>query len=174
MALDVAIPPPAAPPRHREGSAAIALDALLREHGVDVDEPEERTAITTTAPRAPDEVGEEPEEPTAITTAPPQRPATSVQGSGAIALDELMRQSGVSLPSTATPVMSRPGSGAIALDELMRQSGVERPAPPAPAEPDPFEAAATIVGALPDNAGPSAWDEAAPTEVLTLPPRNEK
>lgn len=187
MALDVSIPPPAAPPRHREGSAAIALDALMREHGVDVDdEPEERTAIT--AMSAPPD--DEPEEPTAITTTPaPRLPlprtTTPIQhrpASGAIALDELMRQNGVPLPRTKTPVLSRPGSGAIALDELMRESGVERPAPsptspspssPALVEPDPFEAAPTIVGALPEGPGPSAWDEAAPTEVLSLPPRSK-
>jgi hypothetical protein len=174
MALDVSIPATPAPPRHREGSAAIALGALMREHGVEADEPEERTAITTSAPTPPaDDPLEGLDEPTAISTIPGPPAAAPVQhrpGSGAIALDELMRQNGVPLPRTATPVMSRPGSAAMALGDLMREHGVERPLPPS-AEPDPFEAAPTIVGALPDAEGPSAWDEAAPTEVLTLPPR---
>jgi hypothetical protein len=93
-------------------------------------------------------------------------------GSGAIALDELMRQSGLDpLPRTRTPIQSRPGSGAIALNALLRQSGVERPLPPA--EPDPFEAAATVVADAPDVASRAAWDDDAPTDVLTLPPRDE-
>ena len=175
MALDVAMPPSAIPPRHREGSAAIALGALMRDNGIDVDEPEERTAITSIPHPSDQPVAEDPEEAAAGSTAPPQRAPGHVQyrpGSGAIALDALMRDHSVRRPETTTPVMARAASGAIALDELMRTSGVDRPE--SPAAPDPFEAAATIVGALPDGAEPSAWDAAAPTEVITLPPRRDE
>jgi hypothetical protein len=175
MALDVAMPPSAVPPRHREGSAAIALGALMRDNGVDVDEPEERTAITS-APRPSDQpVAGEPGGATAVTTAPPQPAPSSVQyrpGSGAIALDALMREHSVRRPEPTTPVMARAASGAIPLDELMRRNGVDPSE--SPAVPDPFGAAATIVGTLPDGAEPSAWDAEAPTEVITLPPRRDE
>ena len=111
-----------------------------------IDESEERTAITSTPPPSDQPGARDPEEATAVSTAPPPRAPGNVQ--------------------------YRPGSGAIALDALMRTSGVDRSEPSA--TPDPFEAAATIVGALPVGPEPSAWDEEAPTDVITLPPPRDE
>lgn len=138
-ATDVTAPVPAPLPPPRRAPLVAAPD--------EPDEPDEPTTITTTAPMPADApIVDDIDAPTAISTVP-------------------------SPPGTPAPVHHRPGSGAIALDALLRQSGVERPLPPG--EPDPFEAAATVVADAPDAASRAAWDDDAPTDVLTLPPRGD-
>ena len=76
---------------------------------------------------------------------------------------------GTQSPQVPTLVQHRPGSGAIALDELMRQSGVDKPPAGAPPVDNAATIVGPLVfDELPPQS--VDFDEAAPTEVLQAPP----
>ncbi len=76
---------------------------------------------------------------------------------------------GAKTPKVPTSVQHRPGSGAIALDEPMRQSGVDKPITGAPPVANAATIVGPLVfDDLPPHS--VDFDEAAPTEVLKAPP----